>query len=130
MALYRQELIDVFKTSKNSTTADSVTLTGIALGNSENGEVIIQLGDPIEELLDEENDGFVETFLDDELDDSIDNAYEDELEEEYGEDDEYDEEDLEETEIVYIGDDEEAEGSEEYPEDNTDEEGNIIEEVE
>ena len=130
MVLYNVDLIDVFKTNKSSTSTNAVTLIGIALGNSENGEVIVQLGDPIEELLDEENDGYVETFLDDELDDSIDNAYEDELEEEFGEDDEIDEEGLEETEVVYIGDDEESEDSEEYPDDNLDEEGNVIEEVE
>ena len=102
------------ETTSSGSSNSYTIITGIALTDSVDGEVLVQIGDPVESLTDEDNDIFV--LVDN--DDTVDNVDDDILAEEPGEDDdEYDEEDFEETPIVYIGDDEEASEGDEIPTD-------------
>lgn len=100
------------ETTSSGSSGSYTVITGIALSDSEDGYVEVQIGDPVETLIDEDNDNFI--LVDDE--DTVDNIDDDILAEEPGEDDdEYDEEDFEETPIVYIGEDEESDEGDEIP---------------
>lgn len=101
------------ETSSSGSSTSYTIITGIALTDSVDGKVLVQIGDPVEALTDEDNDIFA--LVED--DDTVDNVDDDVLAEEPGEDDEYDEEDFEETPIVYIGDDDEASEGDEIPTD-------------
>lgn len=101
--------------SSSGSSQTATIITGIALSDSVDGEVLIQIGDPIEDIRDEADDIFV--LVEDE--DTVDSIDDDILAEEPGEDDEeYDEEDFIETPTVYIGDDEEASEGDEIPTDD------------
>lgn len=100
------------KVTSSGSSGSYTIITGIALSDSEDGYVEVQIGDPVETLIDEDNDIFA--VVDDE--DTVNNVDDDILAEEPGEDDgEYDEEDFEETPIVYIGEDEESDEGDEIP---------------
>lgn len=135
MVQYNKALISpLFGNKKTSTTTEQTSLetsavtiiTGVALADSENGEVLVQIGDPIIDFQQEEDDEVIEVYLDDEDDDSVDAVDEDELAELPGEDD-----DDEETEVlsgdVYFGDEASVdEDEDEVIADNIDEEGNLV----
>ena len=118
------------KPAESVATESNVTyITGIALEDSVDGEVLVQIGDPIEALMYEEDLEVTIEVDPDETDDSFENIDEDELAEEPGEDDEIEEE--EEEEIFYDsdGDGDDDDSSDEIPPDDEDFEGNPVEEV-
>ena len=131
MVLYNKKLIgSLFNNSKttiqSASNESNVTyITGIALADSVDGEVLVEIGDPIEVILDEDDLEVTIEVDPDDTDDTVANADEEALAEEPGEDDEILEEEDEEIFYGSGGDGDDDETDEDIP-DDVDFEGNVI----